>query len=217
MLQTIPGEAILAQMNWRYGTKAFDPDRHISASDWKTLTETLRLAPSSFGLQPWRFVIVNSPEVREQLAESAPLNRSKIMSCSHLLLVAHLKTVSTAYIDRHFGHMAEVRAVPPASIQAFRDMVAGRVTGQSAEAQRQWTARQAYTAVGAFVTAAALLGIDTCPMEGIDPAKFDTIVGLADTDYGTVVGIAAGYRSADDKTRFAAKVRFGYEDIFTTV
>lgn len=216
MLQTIPGEAILAQMNWRYGAKAFS-DQRISDLDWKTLTETLRLAPSSFGLQPWRFVIVSSPEVREQLAESAPLNRSKIMSCSHLLLVAHLKTVSTAYIDRHFDYMAEVRGVPPASIQSFRDMMMGRVTGQSAEAQRQWTARQAYTAVGAFVTAAALLGIDACPMEGIDPAKFDSIVGLTETDYATVVGIAAGYRSPDDKTQFAKKVRFDYEDMFTTV
>lgn len=80
-------------------------------------------------------MIVNSPEVREQLAESAPLNRSKIMSCSHLLLVAHLKTVSVAYIDRHFDYMAEVRAVPPASIQSFRDMVMGPPHGPPVMAQ----------------------------------------------------------------------------------
>lgn len=214
MTDIITAESIVTQLNWRYGAKAFDPAHSIPEQDWNALKESLRLAPSSFGLQPWRFVLIETPTTRAALAEAAPLNRSKIESCSHLVVLARLKYVTAEYIDRHFDFVAAVRGVPRTNLQSFRDMIVGRLTTQTAEAQSNWTARQTYVAMGTFLTAAALLGIDACAMEGIDPAKFDEIAGLVGTDYATVAALAAGYRSGEDKTQFAKKVRLQESEVF---
>lgn len=208
---------VLHQLNWRYGVKAFDPTRRISDDDWNALQEALRLAPSSFGLQPWRFLVVGSPETKQRLAEAAPLNRPKFESASHIVVLARLKTISADYVDRHFDRLSAERDIPRADLQQFRDMVVGRVTGMPAQAQLQWTARQTYVALGTFLTSAAFLEIDACAMEGIDPEKFDEVLGLANTDYATVAAVAAGYRSVDDKTQFAPKVRWGHGEVFANV
>ena len=210
-------ELIQNQLQWRYGTKVFDKSRLIPASDWKVLSETLRLSPSSFGLQPWRFLVVQSPTVRERLVASAPLNKSKIETASHIVVLARLKTVSVEYMDAYVKRMVDTRGVPVDSVQGFRDMIVKKLQGTPPEGQSQWSARQTYVALGSLLTSAAMMGIDACGMEGIDPAGFDEVLGLAATDYGTLVGVALGYRSADDKMQFAKKVRFDEGEVFTVI
>ena len=217
MTLTFTNADILDRLNWRYATKLFDPSRSISAEDWRALLESLRLAPSSFGLQPWRFLVIDSDAMRKRLAEAAPLNRAKLESASRIVVLARLKTVSTDYLNRYFDRVAVKREIPRTDLRQYQDMVAKRITGMSDEAQTEWTARQAYLALGTFLTSAALLQIDACPMEGIDPGMFDEILGLSDTDYATVATVAAGYRSTDDRTQFAPKVRFGHNEVFATL
>lgn len=217
MSHTQTGADVLDQLNWRYAAKAFDPSKRISDQDWNALQEALRLAPSSFGLQPWRFLVVDSAEFRQRLADVAPMNRAKFETASHIVVLARLRTVSAEYVDRYFDQVATIRNVVRADLQQFRDMVVNRITVLPAQAQLQWTARQTYVALGTFLASAAQLRIDTCGMEGIDPEKFDEVLGLTSTDYATVAAVAAGYRSAEDKTQFAPKVRFEREQVFAVV
>ena len=217
MTHDIHPQALVERLNWRYGTKLFDRSRRIPDADWDALLQALMLAPSSYGLQPWRFIQVDSPEIKERLAAAAPLNRSKIDTASHLVIVASLKVITQDYMDRHFDRFAAVRGLARSDFQAFYDMVTGSISARTPAQQAEWAARQTYVAVGAFATAAAVLGIDACPMEGIDPAAFDEILGLKETDYRSLVGLAAGYRSAEDRFQHAKKVRFARDDVLAVV
>ena len=214
---TTVGREIETQLHWRYATKLFDRSRTISPADWAVLADALRLSASSYGLQPWHFVIAQSGPIRDQLAVAAPLNGAKFETASHIVVIAHLKTVPAAYIDAYLKLTASTRDLPISALQEFRAMMINSMEGMSPQAQFQWTARQAYIALGGLLNAAALLGIDACPMEGIDPEQFDKVLGLTGTDYASVVAVALGYRSPDDKMQHAKQVRFPADQVFRTV
>jgi nitroreductase len=216
-METVINETIIEQLNWRYAVKKFDSTRIISDQDLKTLEESLRLAPSSYGLQPWKFLIVQSPEIRKNLA-SASWNQPQIEDASHLVVVTHLKELTEEYIDKYIHTISKVRNLPESELQSFRDLMINKVTkGPLSLNQSNWTARQAYLAVGSFLTVAALLKIDVCPMEGIVPDQYDDILGLKDSPYKTVAVLAVGYRAPEDKTQFAKKVRFELNDVISIV
>ena len=167
---TIHHEHLLAQLNWRYATKQFDPRRKISPQDWAALESALVLCPSSFGLQPWKFIIVNDPAVRERLA-AASWSQRQIVDASHLVVFA-AKNLCEQDIEAHLARVAQVRGVPAESLGALREMMMGSVIrGMDAAARRAWAERQIYIALGTFLTCAAMMGIDACPMEGIEPEQ----------------------------------------------
>ncbi len=203
----ISTDALLAQLNWRYATKAFDPAKKISASDWAALEQALILTPTSYGFQPYRFVVITDPATREKLVPLSWGQRQPADS-SHFVVIAAKETVTEADVDHYLARVAEVRGVSVASLAGFKGaLVSDIVKGPRSEWQHEWATRQAYIALGNFMTSAALLGIDTCPMEGIDPVKYDEVLGLKH-GYKTVVAIAAGYRAAGDKYAAAPKVRY---------
>ena len=210
-------DTILSSLNWRYACKKFDPSKKISASDWATLEESLRLSPSSYGLQPWQFLVVQNPEVRKQL-KPVSWNQPQIESCSHLVIVAHLKTMSEDYVQKYVQRVAQARGLALENLNGYRDMMVGDlVKGPRSKIINFWAAHQAYIAMGTFMTTAALLKIDTCPMEGIQPEKYDEILNLKDSKYTTVAVLAAGYRAAEDATQNFKKVRFEKKDIIKII
>ncbi len=207
-MTTLAASSLLEQLNWRYATKKFDATRKIPPTEWAALEDALVLAPSSFGLQPWKFVVVTDRALRQQLTPHA-WGQSQVADCSHYVVCAAKKSVTEDDIDRFVARIAAVRATPKEGLDPYRQMmVKSLVKGPAAARIQEWTARQVYIALGQFMAAAAVLGIDTCPMEGIDPAKFDEVLGLTGTDFQTVVTCAAGYRATDDKYAAARKVRF---------
>lgn len=208
---------LLNQLRWRYATKQFDPTRKIPAADWQTLEETLRLTPSSFGLQPWRFIVVTDPATREKLA-SASWNQRQVAEASHLVVFASKKRLGPEEVDHYLERIAQVRGVTRESLNGFRGVLLDFLGQPATEFNPQhWATRQAYIALGNLLTSAALLGIDTCPLEGIEPAKYDEILGLAKPGYQTVVAAAVGYRAAGDQHASLPKVRFAPEEIITHV
>lgn len=216
-MTTLNGAAIISKLNWRYATKKFDPSKKIADAHWHTLEESLRLSPSSYGLQPWKFLVVQSPEVRAQLTP-ASWNQPQIETCSHLVVVTHLKTMDEAYVDKYIEKIASVRQIPTESLQGFRDiMVNNAVNGPKKDDIKHWTARQAYIAMGVFMSTAALLDIDVCPMEGINSAQYDQILGLEGSDYTSVSVLAAGYRDPHDASQSQKKVRFDHDDVIRLV
>jgi nitroreductase len=204
-------------LHWRYATKKFDPARTIPDATWAALEEALVLSPSSAGLQPWRFVVVRDKATREKLSAAAHGQRQPL-DCSHFVVFAGRKNYSAADLDHFVATAAEVRGVSKESLKGYEDMISGSV-----ERARQggyldtWMSRQVYIALGVFLTSAALLGVDACPMEGIEPPKFDEILGLTALGYSALCCGAAGYRSADDKYAASPKVRFKAEEVILHV
>ncbi len=209
----ISTDTLLQQLRWRYATKAFDPARKISAADWAALEEALILTPTSYGFQPFRFVVVTDQAVKEQLVPHS-WNQRQPAESSHFVVFAARLSVNEADVDHYLARVAEVRGVPAGSLDFFKKMLIGDIVqGPRSQWQHEWATRQAYLALGNFMTAAALVGIDTCPMEGIDPLKYDEILGLPARGYATVVACAAGYRAAGDKYAATPKVRFPADEL----
>lgn len=204
----IPESQLLAAFDWRYATKKFDPTKKVPADTWAALERSLVLTPSSFGLQPWKFIVVTNPAVRDKLLP-ASWKQAQVVDCSHLVVFAMRKGVDEAFVDKFFARQMEVRGDTAESLAGYRGMMTGFVKNITANGLLdQWATKQVYIALGQFMAAAALLGVDACPMEGISPAAYDDVLGLKDTDFATVVACAVGYRAADDKYATAAKVRF---------
>ena len=211
------GEQILEQLNWRYAVKQYDKNKKISDADWKTLEESLKLAPSSFGLQPYKFVVVTDQAIKESLVPFS-WNQRQPADCSHYVIFAAREKNTEADVDRYMSRIAEVRGVAPESQAGFKRMLMSDIVdGPRGHAALEWATRQAYIALGNFMTAAALLGIDTCPMEGIEPAKYDAALHLPAQGFRTAVACAAGYRLDGDKYAAAAKVRFPASELVIRV
>ncbi|MSR46994.1 MAG: NAD(P)H-dependent oxidoreductase [Planctomycetes bacterium] len=206
-------DSLLAQLRWRCAVKKFDPSRTIAPATWRALEEALVLTPSSYGLQPWKFVVVESKAVREQLLP-ASWNQRQIVDASHLVVLCIQKHFGADGIDRFVKRMATVRGVAPESLDKFRSMMV-RDVAEGARSWRinDWSANQLFIALGNLMTSAALLGIDTCPIEGFEPPKYDQILGLAAQGLAATVVCAAGYRAADDKYAAGPKVRFPLDEV----
>ncbi len=204
MADSVNGESLLNALSWRYATKQFDPTRKIQQSDWNVLEQSLILAPSSYGLQPWKAIVVQSDAVKQQLPAAA-WGQPQPADCSHFVILAARRHVDRDYVISVIQRMADVRGVPAEKLDGLRDAILSKTTGMTDHLP--WTARQCYIALGFLLQSAALLKIDACPMEGIIPPKVDELLGLTGTDYTAVVACALGYRSSADKYAAAPKVR----------
>jgi nitroreductase len=208
---------LIEQLNWRYATKQFDPRRKIDPADWAALEQSLLLTPSSFGLQPWKFVVVTNPALREKLVPFS-WGQRQIADASHLVVFAVKKQLSAQDVESFVDRIAEVRGVLRASLSAYRDMMLGGIVqGMDAASRQTWATRQVYIALGNFLNSAALLGIDACPMEGIEKDKYDEILGLNKQGLSAVVVATAGYRAASDHYASLKKVRFPKQEVIVEI
>ncbi len=206
-------DELLQQLQWRYATKKFDATKKIADELWQTLVESLILAPSSFGLQPWKFFVVTNPAMRQQLVEHS-WGQAQIADASHLVVLAFKKGLNTADVDRYMQNIATVRQVPLENLQGFAKVINGFLAQPPYPLDiDEWSKRQVYIALGQFMTSAALLGIDTCPIEGFSPAKYDEVLGLTELGYASVVLCPAGYRADDDKSAVLPKVRYSTNEV----
>jgi nitroreductase len=214
-MNPVSNDVVLQQLKWRYAAKKFDSTRQIAAEDWFTLEQSLVLTPSSFGLQPWRFIVITDPATKAQL-KTMSYGQSQIVDASHLVVFTIRKNLSVEDIDRYIARTAEVRGATVEALAGFRKVMIGALHGGTMDLNH-WASLQVYIALGQFMATAAMMGIDTCPMEGIVPAKYDELLGLADQGYGTCVACVAGYRSTDDKYAQIPKVRFKSEDVIVRI
>jgi len=195
-------------MAWRYATKVFDPNRRIDAATWSALENALVQSPSSYGLQPWKFLVIRDPALREQLRPES-WNQSQITDASHLVVFLAERQIGPTEADRLVTTMAETRGLEPADLASYRQMIdVDLIHGPRSQQIERWASNQVYIALGTLMTAAALLEVDTCAIEGFDPAAYDRILGLDDSPYRSCVVCAVGYRSDSDKYASLTKVRY---------
>ena len=211
-MPAISPDTLISTLNWRYATKVFDNNKKIPATEWSALEESLRLSPSSFGLQPWRFYVVADQNVRAQL-KAVSWNQPQIVDASHLVVLATRNAIDKDYIVSAIKDIANARGISTESLAAYQQMMEGSLLTRSAEELKHWAQKQTYIALGGFMTASALLGIDACPMEGFDPSAYDQQLKLQEDGYSSAVVVTAGYRSVDDKYASLAKVRLSKEQV----
>ena len=188
-------ETILEKLNWRYATKQYDATKKILAEDWETLEQSLILAPSSFGIQPYKFIVVTDQEMKEKLKPAA-WGQPQITDSSHLVVFAYKKILTDEDIEHYVDRIVEVRGAPRETLTDYENVMKGSANKAVNEGYVEvWNSRQAYIALGFLLQTAALLNIDATPMEGFDAAQFNEILGL--DDYSAVVLAAVGYRDGE--------------------
>ena len=207
-----PG-ALDAALSWRYAVKAFDASRRIEPSIWAALENSLVMSPSSYGLQPWKFLVITDGSLRAELRPHS-WNQSQITDSSHLVVFLAKREIAPADLDQLINATSAVRGVPAEQLGFYREMMQkDLIDGPRSQQIERWAANQVYIALGTFMTAAALLGVDTCPIEGFSPADYDRILGLETSPYRSCVVCAAGYRDATDKYAGLAKVRYASAEL----
>jgi nitroreductase len=206
-------QQLVDALQWRYATKVFDASKKIPADVWAALEKTLVLTPTSYGLQPYRFLIVLDATKRAALLAHS-WGQKQVVDCSHYVVFTARTEMKEADVAKLISRTSEIRGIPEEKLNFYRDMMLGDVVnGERGKTAHEWAARQCYIALGNLMTAAAVLGVDACPMEGIVPAEYDKVLGLSGSGYGTVVACALGYRSAADKYASLAKVRYNIADL----
>jgi len=210
-MHPVSPETVVSQLRWRFATKKFDPARKIPDNVWAALEEALILTPSSFGLQPWKFVVVSSQSIKDQLPPIS-WNQNQTRDASHEVVIAAKTGIDVEYIDRYVARTSEITGAPVAALGGFRGMMVGTLVPAKFDVG-QWAAKQGYIALGQLMAAAAMLGIDTCPMEGFLAPKYDELLGLTAEGLTAVLVCPLGYRMADDPYAPRKKVRFAASEI----
>ncbi|CAN1521529.1 NfnB Nitroreductase [Flavobacteriaceae bacterium] len=203
----------LNNQNWRYATKKFDASKKISPDDLNILKEAIRLSSSSYGLQPYKVVIVENPELRSRL-QPAAWGQSQIVDASHLFVFANETNLGAASVDDLLKLTSETRNTPMETLAGYGNFMKSTIAKLSAEAKNIWTAKQTYLALGNLLNAAAELKIDITPMEGFDPNQVNEILGLYSLNLNATLMATVGYRHAEDASQFYKKVRKSNEDLF---
>ncbi|MEM9089801.1 MAG: NAD(P)H-dependent oxidoreductase [Cyanobacteria bacterium P01_F01_bin.53] len=206
-------EQVIQKLHWRYATANFASNKKIPEDVWHALEQSLVLAPSCYGLQPWKFVVVRNQALRHQLVKHA-FNQAKIVESSHLVVLAIKTNINVSDVAPYIDRVAQVRQVPVSKLEKFSDAIKNYLTSPPFPLQPdKWSAKQVYLALGFFLYSAAMLGIDTCPIEGFVPSQFDDVLGLSEQGYSAVVLCTAGYRSENDRSAALPKVRYETEKV----
>jgi len=208
--------SLVDKLNWRYATKKFDSTKKIAAEKLQNILDAVQLAPSSYGLQHYRILVVEDAEIRARLREVA-YGQSQITDASQLIVFAAETNINEAFGKKYLDNVASTRSIPREALAGFEGVILGAINARTPEQLLVWAQKQAYIGLGVLVTAAAEQGIDICPMEGFDPAGFDKVLGLTEKGLTATVIATIGYRADDDATSRAAKVRRPANELFIHV
>ena len=215
-MNTEKAQHILEDLNWRYATKQYDSSKKVSETDLNTLLEVIRLSPSSYGLQPFKVLVIENPEIREKLKEKS-FNQTPITDASHLLVFCSYLKMDEFHVDRHIENIANSRGVELNQVSGYGDFMKAKIHSLDVQTQKVWNSKQAYIAIGMLLHAAASLRIDSTPMEGFDADGYDEILGLKAKNLHASIICPIGYRSENDPTQHLRKVRKATSDFIEIV
>ena len=204
---------ILNSLNWRYATKKYDASKKVSAEDLNTLKEATKLSVSSMGLQPYKILVIENPELREKL-KGAAYGQTPITDASQLFVFAIEKNVGDLQIEKYMQNISDTRGIPVESLDGFSGMIKGFVSGLDENGRDNWAKKQAYLALSTLINTASFLKIDATPMEGFSADQFDEILGLDKLGLTTAVIAVVGYRHEEDASQHYKKVRKSNEELF---
>lgn len=189
--------SLIEDLQWRHAVKAYDSTKKVSEEDLNKVLEAARLAPTSSGLQPFRVIVVENQELKEQMVKGA-LNPEVMRDCSHVLVFAAWDNYSPEKIDKVYDYHTDVRELPRGRFSSYTDQLKVIYGAQSSEENFAHTARQTYIALGLAMAQAAELKIDSTPAEGFSNEVVDEILGLKELGLKSVTLLYLGYRDAEN-------------------
>ena len=205
---------LLESLSWRYAVKKFDPTKKVPDEKFEAIEESLRMSPSSYGLQPWQFVVVKDEELRKKLQEVS-FRQPQVVDASHYVVLAVKDRLLMEDVEEYLNFIAKTRGIDVSVLDGFRKSIVGdMIEGPRAAMVNYWATHQVYIAMGFAMEAAALHRVDCCPMEGLIPGEYDKLLGLVGSGYRTAAAIAFGYRSPECKLQSAQKIRYPKDRVF---
>lgn len=193
-------------LQWRYAVKKFDQDKSLSEAQITVLKEAFNLTATSYGLQPVKLVVLKNKEIQQSLVEHS-MNQQQVANASHLLVLCIQNELSLEDIEAYFDLVKKTRNTPDKILNPFKNYLKGAISSKSKEEISVWAKNQAYIALGNLMTVAANEKIDSCPMEGFNPEKYDKILDLQSYNLTSVLVLPVGFRAQDDYMKDLKKVR----------
>ena len=202
----------IKNLEWRYAVKKFDENKSLSTAQINILKEAFNLTATSYGLQPVKMVVVKNREIQQQLVTHS-WNQPQVLQASHVLVLCIPKTYTTKDVDTYFSLVKNIRNTPDEILNPFKEMLTSSIANKTQEELTSWNKNQAYIALGNLMTVAANEQIDSCPMEGFIPKKYDEILELDKHNLTSVLVLPVGFRAEDDYMKDLQKVRKNTNDV----
>jgi len=203
---------ILEKLSWRYATKKFNPEATLPEDKITLLKEAFNLTATSYGLQPLKMVVISNPDIKQSLMPLT-MEQPQVVEASHVLVLCTETKLTSTYIKNYFTNVEKTRDTPRAILSPFETFLIDSFSEKPAAEIKTWMQKQAYIAMGNLLTVCAIEGIDACPIEGFEPKKYDTLLGLDKKGLESVLVLAVGYRNTDDLHATLKKVRRGVKDV----
>lgn len=206
----------IEKLQWRYATKRFDSSKKLSEEKLDILKQAFNLTATSFGLQPLKLVVVANQSIKEKLMPFT-YNQPQVRDASHVLVLCIEKEIDAGFIVDHFKRVEEARNTPRKILEPFEENLVTAFSEKHASEIRQWMSNQLYLALGTLLTVCAVEEIDSCPMEGFEPEKYDKLLELDNLGLESVIVLPVGYRDESDFFMNLKKVRRGVEELVIEV
>ncbi|MDC1473506.1 NAD(P)H-dependent oxidoreductase, partial [Flavobacteriaceae bacterium] len=202
----------LDALEWRYAVKKFDDKASLTEQQILEVKKVFNLSASSYGLQPYKMIVVQNPELKEKLVP-ASLGQQQISQSAAILVFAVRTDFGMDYIDQFFKDMSTKRQIPLENLEGYKNFMKGSFANKSEDEISSWATKQVYLTMGHMLASLAALQIDACPMEGLDPQAYDKILDLDAKQLKTIIAMPIGVRAPDDASATALKVRKDLSDI----
>ena len=197
---------LIDDLHWRYATKKFNSEKVVPEETVSRLLEATNLAATSYGLQPFKFIVIRDQELQERLVTSS-YGQAQVAQASHVIVIATRTDVDASYISSYVDFMESERGLDPGALDKFKMVMTGAIGGMTEAERLNWAEKQAYIALGVLLTACGIEKVDACPMEGFISSEYDDILQLSDQNLCSCVVIPIGYRADDDKYSSLKKIR----------
>lgn len=207
---------VIDQYKWRYATKKFDTKKKISNSNIELIKESISLAPTSYGLQLFKVIIVEKKEIKDDL-KKASFNQSQISDASHIFIFCNSTKIVENDIDTYIKNKAAIQNKTISEISGYGDFLKDTLLKKEHNKISTWTANQVYIALSHLMTFCPSLGIDSCPIEGFEASKYNKILKLNNRNLNSTVVAAVGYRSNKDSSQYEKKIRKSNDELFETL
>jgi len=206
----------IESLQWRYAVKKFNENKSLSKTQINTLKEAFNLTATSYGLQPLKLVVIKNKDIQKELVTHS-WNQPQVVSASHLLVICIPTKYSAEEVENYFKLLKQIRETPDEVINPFKKFLTAEIAKKTPEELLIWNKNQAYLALGNLLTVCAAEQIDSCPMEGFVPEKYDEILKLGAHNLTSVLVLPVGFRADDDYMKDLKKVRRNIEDVIIEI
>ena len=207
---------IINSLKWRYAVKKFDANKSVTKEQIDTLKDAFNLTATSYGLQPLKLVVIQNKTIQKELVAHS-WNQAQILEASHVLVICIPKKYTTEEVKKYFNLIQEIRSTPDSIINPFKEFLTTEIEKKTQEELFLWNKNQAYIALGNLMTVCALEKIDSCPMEGFIPEKYDETLKLDDHNLTSILLLPVGYRADDCYMKDLKKVRKNIDDVIIEI